>query len=166
MLEKSDDLDIRVIALLNLLSYRVERDILPNIVCRIREVIGKNVSETEKHVILGKLVAFTVYTGSQTILSKFKDDREKADEFNAKLFLCFLKKFGEAKETLLDFERDNPAMGEAQPIWSLGSQISKSLGLEDFILAVSVGSFSPQLSEIELESTKYCIETPLSELKA
>lgn len=133
-------------------------------ISQIKETSQIKKSGQEKYQILGKLVAFMIYTATQTILSHFKD-RKEADKFNGRLFLLFLKKFNETKETLIDFERDNPAMGDSQVIWSLGSQISKLLGKEDIFLATGMAPFTLLLTKLEIESTEFCLNATFDELK-
>lgn len=163
MFDKGTEIDIRVMSLLNLLSYRAEKEILPNVLSLISKHTRIKVPSSDRYQILGKLVAFMVYTGCQTILSS--KSRTEADEFNKRFFLFFIKKFNETQETLTDFERDNPATGDAQIIWSLGSQICKLLDKEDAFLATELGIFTSPLTKIEIESTKYCLGSSLDELR-
>lgn len=113
--------------------------------------------------VWSKIMAFAIYIMTCSILGKL--NRQKADEFNVLVYQMYLRHFEESIETLKEYEKENPTMGDAQPLWTFSKQILEAINREDITLAVKLLPLVEDVNKLDINTTIYCLEASLDDLK-
>lgn len=162
--KNTTELQLRAFCTYNVLKDRIYKEVLSDVL----EILNSEGLDVESDIwitVWGKLTSATIYLMTQTILQHFKNKQDDADSFNVLVFNTFLRDFDERKETLIEYERDNPSLGDSQVVWALGSQICKAVGREDAFLAMKITKFWEQIAKIEAETTLGILGAFFDELK-
>ena len=162
--KNTTELQLRAFCTYNVLKDRIYTKVLSDVL----EVLSNEGVDVESDIwitVWGKLTSATIYLMTQTVLQHFKNKQDDADSFNILVFNTFLKDFNERKETLIEYERVNPSLGNSQVLWALDSQICKAVGREDAFLAIKITTFWEQIAKIEAETTLGILGASFDELK-
>jgi len=110
--KNTTELQLRAFCTYSVLKDRIYTEVLPDVL----EILNSEGLDVESDIwttVWGKLTSATIYLMTQTVLQHFKSKQDDADSFNVLVFNTFLRDFDERKETLIEYERDNPSLGDS-----------------------------------------------------